>query len=85
MPVFEDLPERFATIFLEEANGPGPYGAKGVGESGMLCAAPAVGNAIARVIGAHVRELPMTPERVWRALREASPGRPRHTLEPKKR
>jgi CO/xanthine dehydrogenase Mo-binding subunit len=70
VPTFTDLPEAFGTVLIENADGPGPYGAKGVGESGMFCAAPAIGNAVARAIGVRLRELPLTPERVWRARRE---------------
>jgi CO/xanthine dehydrogenase Mo-binding subunit len=71
VPMFHDVPERFSTILLQNANGPGPFGAKGVGESGMFCVAPAIGNAIAQATGVRIRELPLTPERVWRALRDA--------------
>jgi CO/xanthine dehydrogenase Mo-binding subunit len=70
VPTFTDLPETLGTVLLENADGPGPYGAKGVGESGMFCVAPAIGNAVARALGVRIRELPLTPERVWRALRE---------------
>jgi CO/xanthine dehydrogenase Mo-binding subunit len=45
----------------------GPRGSKGVGEPPCVPTAGAVANAIAKVIGARVRELPMTPERVWAA------------------
>ena len=49
----------------------GPYGAKGVGEAPVVAAAAAVANAIAAATGGvRLRRLPMTPERVWRALRE---------------
>jgi CO/xanthine dehydrogenase Mo-binding subunit len=71
IPMFSDLPASFGTVLLQHANGPGPYGAKGVGESGMFCVAPAIGNAIARATGVRLYELPLTPERVWRALRQA--------------
>jgi CO/xanthine dehydrogenase Mo-binding subunit len=71
IPVFSDLPASFRTVLLQHANGPGPYGAKGVGESGMFCVAPAIGNAIARATGVCLHDLPLTPERVWRALRQA--------------
>jgi xanthine dehydrogenase molybdenum-binding subunit len=52
-----------------ETNTPnaGPKGSKGVGEPPCVPTAGAVANAIAKVIGARVRELPMTPERVWEA------------------
>jgi len=43
----------------------GPNGSKGVGEPPTVPTPGAVANAIARVVGAHVRQLPMTPERVW--------------------
>jgi len=45
----------------------GPKGSKGIGEPPCVPTAGAVANAIAKVIGARVRELPMTPERVWEA------------------
>lgn len=56
------------TIFVEERDGPGPGGAKGVGEGGIIPIAPAVANALAAATGVRVRDLPLTPERVWRAL-----------------
>ena len=46
----------------------GPKGSKGVGEPPCVPTAGAIANAVAKVIGARVRELPMTPERVWEAL-----------------
>jgi CO/xanthine dehydrogenase Mo-binding subunit len=70
VPTFADLPSEFGSVLIENADGPGPYGAKGVGESGMFCVAPAIGNAIARATGIRLHALPLTPERVWRALRE---------------
>jgi CO/xanthine dehydrogenase Mo-binding subunit len=45
----------------------GPRGSKGVGEPPCVPTAGAIANAIAKVIGARVRQLPMTPERVWEA------------------
>ena len=69
VPRFTDLPEHFDSVLIENQDGPGPYGAKGMGESGIVSVAPAIGNAIARASGARIRELPLTPERVWRALR----------------
>jgi CO/xanthine dehydrogenase Mo-binding subunit len=46
----------------------GPYGAKGIGEAPVVAVAAAVANAIHDAVGVRLRELPMTPERVWRAL-----------------
>jgi CO/xanthine dehydrogenase Mo-binding subunit len=47
----------------------GPKGTKGVGEPPTVPTPGAIANAVARVIGARVRHLPMTPERVWAASR----------------
>ena len=44
----------------------------GIGETALPSVAPAIGNAVARAIGARVTELPLTPERVLRAIRTAS-------------
>ena len=71
VPVFTDLPHEFETVLIESGNGPGPYGAKGVGEGGIVCVAPAVANAVFNATGVRISTLPLTPERVWRALHEA--------------
>jgi aldehyde oxidoreductase len=47
----------------------GPFGAKGLGEAAMLPTAPAMVNAISRAIGARVRRMPATGERVLEAIR----------------
>jgi CO/xanthine dehydrogenase Mo-binding subunit len=70
VPRFTDLPNHFESALIENHDGPGPYAAKGMGESGIVSIAPAVGNALYRATGARIRELPLTPERVWRALRQ---------------
>ena len=68
VPRFSDLPDRFESRLVENQDGPGPYGAKGMGESGIVSVAPALANALYRATGVRVRELPLTPERVWRAI-----------------
>jgi CO/xanthine dehydrogenase Mo-binding subunit len=50
----------------------GPFGAKGVGESGTFALSPATANAIADAVGVRVTELPITAEAVYRALRAAA-------------
>ena len=65
----EDVPGRLGCQFVENADGAGPFGAKGAGEGSLVPVSPAVGNALARLTGLRLRELPLTPERVWRALR----------------
>ena len=46
----------------------GPFGAKAVAEIPMDGVAPAVANAVFDAVGVRIRELPITPEKVWRAL-----------------
>jgi CO/xanthine dehydrogenase Mo-binding subunit len=55
---------------VENQDGPGPYGVRGMGEGGLLSVAPSTTNALARATGVRIRDLPLTPERVWRALKE---------------
>ncbi len=55
----------------------GPYGAKGVGEAPVVGAPAAVANAIAAASGGvRMKQLPMTPERIWRTLRGAGVSPP---------
>ncbi len=68
VPVMADVPAEYESILVENGDGPGPYGAKGIGESGLLPTAPAIANAIARATGVRLTDLPLTPERVWRAI-----------------
>jgi CO/xanthine dehydrogenase Mo-binding subunit len=68
VPRFADVPGEFHSVLIENGDGPGPYGAKGMGESGIVSVAPALGNALRQAAGLRIRELPLTPERVWRAL-----------------
>jgi CO/xanthine dehydrogenase Mo-binding subunit len=69
VPRAGDVPARMVCRFVENADGPGPFGAKGAGEGSLIPVSPAVANALARLTGVRMRDLPLTPERVWRALR----------------
>ena len=42
-----------------------------MGEGGIFSVAPAIAGALAHATGAEICDLPLTPERVWRSLREA--------------
>ena len=66
-----DLPLEIESAIVENADGPGPYGAKGMSEGALLCVAAAVGAAVREAIGVTIRDLPLTPERVWRAIRDS--------------
>ena len=70
VPMFKDLPQHLHTILLENGNGPGPFGSKGLGEGGLLPVASAVANAVSRAVGVRIQTLPLTPPNVWRALKE---------------
>jgi CO/xanthine dehydrogenase Mo-binding subunit len=69
VPTIDEVPEDFTTLLIESGDGPGVGGARGMGEGAILPLAPAVANALASRYGIRIRELPMTPEKVWRALR----------------
>ncbi len=54
--------------FIETDDPAGPFGAKGVGEPGLVPTAPAIANAIYDAVGVRIRHLPITPEKVLAAL-----------------
>lgn len=62
-----DLPD-IEVILIEEPDPAGPFGAKGVGEAGFIAMAPAIANAISNAVGVRITELPITPEKILRAL-----------------
>ncbi|WP_409300005.1 xanthine dehydrogenase family protein molybdopterin-binding subunit [Peribacillus sp. SCS-155] len=70
IPLFDDIPEQFSSLVIENEDGPGPFGAKGVGEGGLMAVPAAIGNAVANAIGIRIHQLPLHPERVWRAIKE---------------
>jgi CO/xanthine dehydrogenase Mo-binding subunit len=71
IPTSMDLPLRMESDAIENEDGPGPYGAKGMSEGALLPVSPAVAAAVHDATGAWIRDLPLSPERVWRALRDA--------------
>lgn len=70
-----DLPGVLESFVQEHGLGPGPGRLKGIGESGMLAVASAIGNAIEDAVGARVTAMPFTPERVLAAM-DAARARP---------
>jgi CO/xanthine dehydrogenase Mo-binding subunit len=68
IPTAERVPE-IETLIVEVPAPDGPFGAKGIGEAPVVGAPAAVANAVAAAAGTRLYELPMTPPRVWKALR----------------
>lgn len=66
----KDLPDTFRPIIVQVPHETGPFGAKGVGETGTLTVSAAIANAIDDATGTRIRELPITPEKILRALTE---------------
>ncbi len=73
VPTFDQLPKHFESILVESHNGPGPFGAKGTGEGGLLPVASAIGNALCQATGLRLYSLPLTPEKVWLGLQQVRP------------
>ncbi len=71
IPGMLDVPDQLSGEMIEVPHRQGPFGAKGVGETGMFCVSPAIGNALYDAIEVRITEMPLTPERVLRALRRA--------------
>jgi CO/xanthine dehydrogenase Mo-binding subunit len=71
VPTFKDVPLALVSAAVENHDGPGPYGAKGISEGALLCTAGALGAAVADATSVVIRELPLTPEQVWMALQRA--------------
>ncbi len=67
-----DMPA-LAVRLIETVDVEGPFGAKGLGESGVIPVSAAVANAVKDAIGVRFTELPITPARVFEAMRTAAP------------
>lgn len=70
VPTFKDVPAKMSSIIVEHPHHEGPFGAKGVGETGTFSIHPAIANALFMATGARVTDMPLTPERVLRAIKE---------------
>ena len=71
IPTIGDVPE-IVSILVESGDPVGPYGAKGIGEHALVPTAPAILNAIRDAVGAGVRRVPATPDRVLAAIAEGA-------------
>ena len=69
IPNIADIP-RLETVVLESGMGSGPYNARGIGENPSGCVAPAIANAVADAVRVRIKSLPITAEKVYRALHD---------------
>ncbi|MEO8632228.1 MAG: xanthine dehydrogenase family protein molybdopterin-binding subunit [Chloroflexota bacterium] len=75
VPRFSDLPDQVTHLLAERGDGSGPYGAKGAGEGAGNTIGGSVASALGRLFGVFPHQLPATPERVWRLIRDAETKR----------
>ncbi len=68
IPTAEDQPP-IVPLIIEDPYPDGPYGAKGFGEQPLMGIAPAIANAVYDAVGVRIKELPLTPEKIWRGLK----------------
>jgi hypothetical protein len=74
-PTSLDMPEIF-TDLIEHPDPEGPFGAKEVGQGPLLPIMPAVANAVYDAVGVRVDQIPVTPEKILRALKAKAAGKP---------
>jgi CO/xanthine dehydrogenase Mo-binding subunit len=68
IPGFLDVPQHMVSEAVVAEQRTGPFGGKGVGETGTFGVSPAIANAIHDAVGVRLTELPMNPEAVWTKL-----------------
>jgi CO/xanthine dehydrogenase Mo-binding subunit len=68
IPGFHDIPDEIVNEAVVSQQSTGPFGGKGVGETGTFGVSPAIANAIHDAVGVRLTSLPMNPEAVWEAL-----------------
>ena len=72
IPSMPDMPELRTVLVASESGGPSPYGGKAIGEQGISSVAPAIINAILDATGVSISEIPVSSEKLFRAMRETS-------------
>ena len=68
IPTMPDMPELRTVLVQSESGGPTPYGGKAIGEQGISSVAPAIINAILDATGVSIKELPVSSEKMFRAM-----------------
>jgi 4-hydroxybenzoyl-CoA reductase subunit alpha len=74
-PTFMDMPE-IITDLIEHPDPAGPFGAKEVGQGPLLPIMPALANAVYDAVGVRVDQIPVSPEKILRALQAKAAGKP---------
>ena len=69
IPTAKDIPP-LRTVIIKGEGGVGPYKTKGIGENPISPVAAAIANAVEDAVGVRIRDLPITAEKVYKALRE---------------
>jgi CO/xanthine dehydrogenase Mo-binding subunit len=69
LPNIRDIP-RHETLYIRDHDGPGPFQTKPIGEHGAIPTAAAIANAVYDAIGVQIRDLPITAEKVYSAMRQ---------------
>lgn len=69
IPTSMDIPEIIPIIVEDAPDEIGPFGAKGIGEPGVIAIIPAIGNAIFDAVGVRIKDLPCSPEKILLALK----------------
>jgi CO/xanthine dehydrogenase Mo-binding subunit len=82
VPRFSDLARRVELKLVQNRDGVGPYGAKGGGEGSVNPIGACLANALYQAAGVRIHSLPLTPERVWKALQEKKTKSPVVQKEP---
>jgi CO/xanthine dehydrogenase Mo-binding subunit len=72
IPSMHDIPTTMLSEAVDSEQVNGPFGAKGVGESGTFGVSPAIANAIEDAVGVRLTSLPLSAESVYRALQAAN-------------
>jgi xanthine dehydrogenase molybdenum-binding subunit len=69
VPTINDIPV-LNTVLLASEDGFAPYNVKGIGEHPTIPVAPAIANAVQDACGIRIRDLPITAEKIYKALQE---------------
>lgn len=74
VPTIKDVPEKEIIVIEGDLSKNGPYGSKGIGEPPVIPTAPAIADAVFKKTGIALSVLPLSPERVFKAIKENSPS-----------